>query len=834
MEAKEYTIYNKTRERPVTAGVTIVNSTREPLTALRVMVEGLGSDNETGLWLTNITGLPMVPRLTPFDLVYLDKDHCVVERAELLPASEMPRFKNPAFSALILPFQTISTTKIDTGDEFDISEDQDLGNAVPVEAVQAAPAAATPMAEQVTAAVPAQVSMATEGASAPKEPVPTSLLSDEAIADPVAEAAPEAIADATVEPAEEVIEATADSGSGAVAAQEENDVESAATLVAAKTEPAKQKAGAARPERESWTTETAAETLYRSRSKKKKKRKQGKGNAKAKAAPVSRAALAAQTPVACAAQEPTKADPLAESLEPVVADRVEPVVQAVEESERTAAVEEVAVSAEAPKVSEVAEPAALQMLEAAIPESSAIEPVAVTEPEEREADSAPAAPASLVLAGPAAPVAENPETAAVETAPGKEVPAGKPSAEVSAPVVSLTAAAREERSDAVAPARRILKLRKLDTQIAQRPPAPAAIQKAEAKIEKPEGLPERGLVDRFMSWLYPSRQERRHSLRQPSPGLVAYELSGATPRMLEIGNISSTGLFLRTKGEEWEPGEVLHLTLQRSGPPEDHCEQRIELEAGAVRVGDGGVGLSFLWPTEMDLQLWERPVRTDVFETVPDYILREIRIARALAFLKRVCPPATEEARLLFYNRLSNIRVANGVEIALKAERLLVNEPNAAGLLAHPDLVIRILEDGSWVDVDWIQQLWAGLLATSCTEEGQDDSNLVFINLLSTFAPIHARILSAACAKATQVMAGDASSPYLLACSAEEMARLTGASNLTKIYRSIAELSDLGLLEKMAKHSSYAISGVTRTKPTDLGMQMYARCNGKREVTTAA
>jgi PilZ domain len=784
MEAKEYTIYNKTRERPITTGVTIVNSTREPLTALRVMVEGLGSDNDAGLWLTHITGLPMVPRLSPFDLVYLDKDHCVVERAELLPASEMPRFKNPAFSALILPFQTISTMKIDTGDEFEISEDQELGGAVPVAAIQAtAPTAVAP--------VPAPVAT-----------VPV----DDGVLERIAPEAAACDAESAPVPEEVEIESTAP--------------EAAAAATEAPVTP-KSEGGA--PKSESWTSETAAETLYRSRSKKKKKRNRGKGNAKAKSAlvaAVSRVSDAARTPVGSAAPEPTKASPLPEPAKPAVADPVAPEMQAVEESGIIPAAEEIALPAEA---------SVPRILEAAIPEASAVEPVAEREPEEHDADSVSAAPASLVLASQAAVADDTPTLAASQTA----APAEEPSAPASSSIVVRAASTREDGH--VEPARRILKLKKLETRVGPRPSAmQRAEAKSEAKIEKPESLPERGLVDRFMSWLYPSRQERRHSLRQPSPGLVAYELSGETPRMLEIGNISSTGLFLRTKEEPWEPGSVLHLTLQRSGPPEDHSEQRIELEAGAVRVGDGGVGLSFLWPTEMDLQLWERPVRTDVFETVPDYILREIRIARALAFLKRVCPPATEEARLLFYNRLSNIRVANGVEIALKAERLLVNEPNAEGLLAHPELVIRILEDGSWVDVDWIQQLWAGLLATSCTEEGQDESNLVFINLLSTFAPIHARILSAACAKATQVMAGDANSPYLLACSAEEMARLTGASNLTKIYRSIAELSDLGLLEKMAKHSSYAVSGVTRTKPTDLGMQMYARCNGKREVTTAA
>ena len=33
---------------------------------------------------------------------------------------------------------------------------------------------------------------------------------------------------------------------------------------------------------------------------------------------------------------------------------------------------------------------------------------------------------------------------------------------------------------------------------------------------------------------------------------------------------------------------------------------------------------------------------------------------------------------------------------------------------ADPAVVLRILEDGSWAETDWIQHYWAGVLATSC------------------------------------------------------------------------------------------------------------------------
>jgi hypothetical protein len=358
-------------------------------------------------------------------------------------------------------------------------------------------------------------------------------------------------------------------------------------------------------------------------------------------------------------------------------------------------------------------------------------------------------------------------------------------------------------------------------------PARPRRDKAQAEPEPQEKKP---LGHRLLRWLYPAlyNQNRRGSERRPSPGLVAYEVSGNTPQMHEVDNISSTGIYLRTNGR-WEPGTRVSLILQRSGPLEANLQQRVEFETGAVRAGGDGVGLTFVLPEGMDLQLWESPERKGVYEAQPDGMMRELRMARALAFLRRICPPAGEEVKEMLHKSLSSVRVSNIVEIAFKTERLLAHEPNASMMVAHPDLTVRILEHGSWVDVEWIQELWAGLLATSCTFEGQDESNLVFINLLSRMAPLPTQILTAACAKATQAMSESGTvSPYLLAFSAEEMAKITRSNNLTKIYRSITELSELGLLEKGPRLSSQMEPETAKAKPTHLGLQMYARCNGQR------
>jgi hypothetical protein len=694
MEAKKYTIQNQARDTAVSTGVTAINSTLEPLAALRVMVEGLESDNEAGLWLTHVTVIPMVPRISPFDLVYLDKEDRVVERVELLPSSEIPRFKKPSASALVLPFRTILSAKIEPGDQLAFSE-------IPQEEVQAADETENENDSSfyAVAGVP---------------PPPVSL----------AKVAPVKQAPFTkIEAAEEA----------ETAAEDES---------------------------------TTASSLF-------------------------------------ASDDPLTHDEDTESpaeVQRAVAEVVTPIFGSWFRMEREAEQQRQPQPEQQPVQIEITESEVGAETFATVP--------FVDEPRET-------VHWTKFTVAPEASVAEISGLRSTETPRIQEASFFAP---VEHAAVDLPIGPNADPVSAVPPATNHLIYLE-----------PARLRQVEA-VASSEDEEKKPLVDRFFRWLYPSLydQNRRGAERRPSPGLVAYEISGNAACMHEVDNISSTGIYLRTSGR-WEPGAKVSLTLQRSGPPEENPQQRIEFDAGAVRAGDDGVGLTFVLPEGMDLRLWESPERTGIYEAEPDSVVRELRMARALAFLRRICPPAAEEIKEMLHKSLSSVRVANAVEIAFKAERLLVNQPNAYSMVAHPDLMVRILEHGTWVDMEWIQELWAGLLASSCTFEGQDESNLVFINLLSRMAPLPTQILTAACAKATQAIAESASvSPYLLAFSAEEMAKITRSNNLAKIYRSIAELSELGLLEKGPRISSSASPDTGKAKPTHLGLQMYARCQGIR------
>lgn len=66
-------------------------------------------------------------------------------------------------------------------------------------------------------------------------------------------------------------------------------------------------------------------------------------------------------------------------------------------------------------------------------------------------------------------------------------------------------------------------------------------------------------------------------------------------------------------------------------------------------------------------------------------------------------------------------------------------------LKANPKVAIAVMEGSSYEEDDTIQDMWAGLFVSSCTEDGKDDSNMVFVDLLKRLNSIEARILQYAC-----------------------------------------------------------------------------------------
>ncbi|MGA8090752.1 MAG: hypothetical protein WCA10_25990 [Terracidiphilus sp.] len=337
------------------------------------------------------------------------------------------------------------------------------------------------------------------------------------------------------------------------------------------------------------------------------------------------------------------------------------------------------------------------------------------------------------------------------------------------------------------------------------------------------------LVKRFLNCEDPL-PERRSIIRLLVQGLTAYAGDGETKKLYEVRDVSPTGLYLRTQ-ERWQPGEVFSLVLQRKDATEAQRERRVTVDLKAVRCDEDGAGFEWLWPEGVELEAWKRVHTKRSDETDADYFLRELRLTRALGFLRQICPAAMEEMKLGLHKRLSNKRVASAVEITLKAQEMLGRLGPGGKVQAHPDMVRRVLENGSWTEDDWIRQWWGGLLVSSCGADAPDTSNSVFIDLLAKLTPVHLRVLSFVCRKATErIGAGEPAATLELYCTSEELIEAVGSHSLARIQQTMGQLSSLALLAESNKPSYVAVTDKVKTRatPTALALTMHGRCNGHR------
>lgn len=322
--------------------------------------------------------------------------------------------------------------------------------------------------------------------------------------------------------------------------------------------------------------------------------------------------------------------------------------------------------------------------------------------------------------------------------------------------------------------------------------------------------------------------ERRKIIRLLLEGLQAYEAEGDSKKRYKVRDICPPGIYIQTN-QPWQPGHVVSLVLVKEGVPDKDSEHRVSIQARVVRRDDEGVAVAFVFPEGTEFQPWQRAKTKRSDETEADFILRELRLARALGFLRRLCPWSATEVNHALIERLSNKRVASAVEIALQAEAILLKHGHVAQPFVASEVIVRIIEGGSWIDEDWIRKMWSGLLVSSCSADGQDRSNLPFIDLLARLTPIHLRILSFVCRRGVEALAaGKPEAALDLYSTAEELMEAADSHSFPRIQQTIGQLASVGLLAETARPSYVAMSdkSKTRTTPTALGLRMFARCNG--------
>lgn len=195
------------------------------------------------------------------------------------------------------------------------------------------------------------------------------------------------------------------------------------------------------------------------------------------------------------------------------------------------------------------------------------------------------------------------------------------------------------------------------------------------------------------------------------------------------------------------------------------------------------------------------------------------------AFLGRICLPAAEEFGLLLRDKVSSWRSKNATSIANMAEAMLTESGQGNNLHAHPKIVGRIIDEGSWEDNGTVQSMWAGLLASSCTEDGKSQQNIVYINLLSQISSSQAMLLDHACKSAKKYSSKNgliqSNNIYL---SITEIMDLLGTRDIDQVDVELDHLRGVGLLAFSSGLSADSDEG--NITPSPLGLNFYARCHG--------
>jgi len=192
-------------------------------------------------------------------------------------------------------------------------------------------------------------------------------------------------------------------------------------------------------------------------------------------------------------------------------------------------------------------------------------------------------------------------------------------------------------------------------------------------------------------------------------------------------------------------------------------------------------------------------------------------------FLKSVCVPASEELGLMFRDKIQYWRLKNILQIIEKSKGKLIFQNEQ--LQIHPRVALGIIDNSSLVDDEELQEMWAGLFAASCTKSGQNDENLIFVNLLKQLTVAQAKILKQSCISVRKVLYEDGligSSE----CLKTDFYSLMLISEIKELHRLDRELDYLRHLDLLWSESGFDDNGIADITPTSLALNLYVKCQG--------
>jgi hypothetical protein len=201
----------------------------------------------------------------------------------------------------------------------------------------------------------------------------------------------------------------------------------------------------------------------------------------------------------------------------------------------------------------------------------------------------------------------------------------------------------------------------------------------------------------------------------------------------------------------------------------------------------------------------------------------------AAAFLSRVCLPAAEEFGLALQDRVSAWRARNAARMLNNANELHLKYGEHPDEKVNPRLVHLAIEEASWTDDDEIQEMWAGLFASSASLEGSDE-NLTFMHLLRQLSSLQVRILRYAVENAEKVVQFEGLCvAETLSVEPKDLPKLFEVRDLNRIDRELDHLVSIGLVGSRIGGGILFDAEIADLTPTALALHLYVRGQGSKQ-----
>lgn len=319
--------------------------------------------------------------------------------------------------------------------------------------------------------------------------------------------------------------------------------------------------------------------------------------------------------------------------------------------------------------------------------------------------------------------------------------------------------------------------------------------------------------------------------------IAANELDVTYPRQSEqksvrIKDISPTGVYLLSS-DRWVLGTIVPITLKKWSLHQT-SQSSLRLRAKAVRQGEDGVGLTFLYKNTDSAALRNLVGEAAGFHAQRDP-LSMLRFTKALAFLSRICPSQESESMKVIRGELAYESGERALGILVAADELVERRELETRPDVSPAVINRILEECTRTGEECVRPAWAGLLASTAARGSNDQKTLYFVGLLAKLDSVQLRILTFACARSIYMWNdSDKIVPKPFVCKAEEMRKITRLSDLNHIERALDHLYELGLLEQTVKDDPFSSIREANLTPTQTGLSFYSECNGWPEQTQAS